>query len=385
LLAELDNASQQLAYQEAQQELSSLTSVSAIGDAQQALAMAERNSQGARLQLEYLIGPEVYYWENEIARDQDAVKTAGASAAAAPTDKIAQAELGRALAVLDFANDKLKSAQYSYKHEYVPATFTITRFNHVTNHLETYVEAPSAAEILKARQDISIANGGVDDAKALYTALSGGEIPGGASGPGLTALLQARADLLIAKENLAASQILAPFNGTVIAVNSQVGATVGTSSILTIADLSKLYMRAYVDESDYSMFKVGNHARVILDALPGQTLSGHVVEVDPILDNSSGSSAVSGLIELDATAQDMLIGVGGSVEIIGAQVQNAVIVPLAALRREASGNYSVFVMRGGKPVAQVVEVGLQDLVNAEIKSGLQAGDVVKVGTASSTR
>lgn len=379
LLAEIDNSSQELAYQEAQQNLTNLTSVSTVGSAQQSVAKAQEGLQGAKLQLEYLISPEVYYWEDQVSRDAQAVKDAQTAVSAAPSDKDAQAQLKRAQAVLDFANDKLKTAEHDYVHDYVPTTFMVTQFNRSTKQLDTYISAPSAAEILKARQDITIAQGALNDAQNLYAALTGGSVSADASGSGLSALLQARSDLQTAKENLAATQLLAPFPGTVIAISAKVGDTVGSTAVITVADLTRWEVQTYMDESDYAFFKVGNQASIVFDALPSQTFSGRVIRVNPSLDTSSDSALVSGLVELDATTADLLVGMGGSVEVIAAQAQNAVIVPIAALHQSAPGKYSVFVVQGGNLEVRDVEVGLQDAVNAEIKSGLQAGEVVSTG------
>lgn len=85
------------------------------------------------------------------------------------------------------------------------------------------------------------------------------------------------------------------------------------------------------------------------------------------------------MVQLDPTSADLLLGMGASVNVIAAQTQNAVLVPLAALHEYATGKYAVFVMRSGKLTVQLVEIGLQDLVSAEIKSGLQVGDVVSTG------
>jgi len=52
---------------------------------------------------------------------------------------------------------------------------------------------------------------------------------------------------------------------------------------------------------------------------------------------------------------------------------------VAALHEYSPGRYAVFVLKDGKLAQQLVEVGLEDLVNAEIKSGLQPGDVVSTG------
>ena len=68
-----------------------------------------------------------------------------------------------------------------------------------------------------------------------------------------------------------------------------------------------------------------------------------------------------------------------SVNVISAAVQNAVVIPPAALHEYSPGRYAVFVMRYGKLTVQPVQVGLQDLVSVEIKSGLQVGDTVSTG------
>jgi HlyD family secretion protein len=392
LLAQLDNTGQQLQYQQAQLALANLTSASAIGSAQKALAQATQQLWSDKLTVEYLVSPTVYYWENEVAKDELAVSKAQAAADAAPTDSAAQAALKKATDVLGFAQDKLKEAHKAY-HDYVLNTFTVTRINPSTHQEETYIEYPTPADILKARQDVVIAQGALDDAKNLVTALTGGLLPKNASGSGLQALEQARLNLQTAKDNLEATQLYAPFSGTIVSVSAQlgpissvatpVGSTasnpVRSTAVMSIADLSQLYVKTYVDESDYALFKVGKSATVVFDALPDQTLTGKVAEVDPALNTSSGSAVVSGLVALDHTSADLLLGMGASVQVISAQAQNAILVPLSALHEYAPGKYAVFVMKDGKLTPQIVEVGLQDLVSAEIKSGLQPGDVVSTG------
>ena len=68
-----------------------------------------------------------------------------------------------------------------------------------------------------------------------------------------------------------------------------------------------------------------------------------------------------------------------AVDVIGGRAENVVLVPVEALREISPGQYAVFVMENGAPVMRTVEVGLQDQISAEIKSGLNAGDVVTTG------
>jgi HlyD family secretion protein len=377
LMAEIDNSSQKIALSKAQQALANLSSASAIASAQQAIATAQQNVQSAKEHLIYLISPPVYYWENEVAQDENALAAAQAAADASPSDSQAQSALKTAQDQLSFAKDHLAGARYSYEKTYIPNNFTLRTVNPTTNKVETI--GPSEAEILSAHASLASAQGALQDAQNLYAALTGGNVPADAAGSDLTALEQARLDVKTAQDDLAATQLVAPFAGTVLAVNASVGDSVGSSAVISLADLTKLYVQTYLDPSDYAMFKVGNQANVVFDALPDTTLTGKVIQVDPALVTSSGSSVVSGLVQLDPTQANLLIGMSGSVEVIAGQANNVVIVPLTALHEYTPGKYAVFVVRNGKPTVDFVEVGLQDLVNAEIKSGLQAGDVVSTG------
>jgi multidrug efflux pump subunit AcrA (membrane-fusion protein) len=66
------------------------------------------------------------------------------------------------------------------------------------------------------------------------------------------------------------------------------------------------------------------------------------------------------------------------VDVIGGKAENAVLVPIEALHK-AGEQYTVFVVENGEPRLRVVEVGIQDTLYAEIKSGLNAGEVVTTG------
>ena len=87
------------------------------------------------------------------------------------------------------------------------------------------------------------------------------------------------------------------------------------------------------------------------------------------------------MVKLDSTASpfNLPLGTTASVDVIASQTLNAVLVPVEALRQTSPGNYAVFIMVNGKPQLRIVTVGIQDLVSAEILSGLQPGDIVSTG------
>ncbi|HEX2697847.1 MAG TPA: efflux RND transporter periplasmic adaptor subunit [Anaerolineales bacterium] len=378
LLAELDNTSQQIQYQQAKRSLAELVSTAAIAQAQEDLANAMSDVDTTKNTLVYLISPDVFYWEQKVADQQKAVDQLKVEAGSKPTSD-EQKKIDDAVARLKYFQDSLAGSKLRYEKTYVPNNFTVIERDPTTHQSKKVVEEPTEASIASAEAAYTVAQASVQEAQWYLDALNGKEVPDNATGANLTALETAQLDLKSAEAELSATQIYAPLSGTVMSVDAQLGDTVSSSVIMVVADLSKLYLKTYVDESDYSMFKVGNEASIVFDALPDQTFTGKVIEVDPQLDTSSGSAVVSGLVQLDPTDADLLMGMGASVEIVAGQTQNAVIIPVDALHEYAPGKYSVFIVQNGKLTVRNVEVGLKDLVNAEIKSGLEAGEVVSTG------
>ena len=125
-------------------------------------------------------------------------------------------------------------------------------------------------------------------------------------------------------------------------------------------------------------------AEVTFDALPDKKFTGKVTKVDPGLYTSGNTSVIRAYIKLDVPKSGFTLPLGSTaaVDVIGGRADNALLVPIAALH-PAGDQFTVFVMENGKPVLHVVEVGIQDQVSAEIKSGLNAGDVVTTGITAS--
>ena len=208
-------------------------------------------------------------------------------------------------------------------------------------------------------------------------------------GPDPSAVAQAEADVAAAEYNLElANQALegaavtAPISGTVMAINASVGDTVN-AAFITIAQLEPGKLEIFLDETDLNMIGVGYEVEVVFDALPDDTFTGHVTQVDPGLSNQGNMSVVRAEVLLDEGSynkpQKLPTGLSASVEVIGSRAENAVLVPVEALRDLGDGQYAVFVMENGEPVLRMVEVGIMDYTYAQILSGLEAGETVTTG------
>ena len=87
-----------------------------------------------------------------------------------------------------------------------------------------------------------------------------------------------------AENKLKQAQVVAPFDGTVAAVNvvvGQAGPTSGTAGAIQLADLDNLEIIVNMAEVDVSKIKEKQVAQITLDALPNLTLTGEVTQVAP--------------------------------------------------------------------------------------------------------
>src|SRR5271157_6052387 len=245
LLAAEDNTNQTQALAQAKFNLAQLTSPAAIATAQGAVATDQVNVTNALQSLEFDISPGVYHWEQEVAAAQqdltNAQLAAQANPSAAATQKVQDAQKA-----IDYANQELAGEQAYYTKYYVPRYFTAT--NKATGYRS--VNPPTATTIASARAALALAQADEVQDQDLVTALTTGVIPDTATGPNLTALKQAQTALQTAQTDFNDTQIISPINGTVTAVNNQIGDTVGSATVITVSDLSRLLLTIYIDETD---------------------------------------------------------------------------------------------------------------------------------------
>ncbi len=240
-------------------------------------------------------------------------------------------------------------------------------------------------EIQTTHDDLTIAEGTLKTAQSKVDALvANNGIDPTAYAQDQLAVVQAQLALETAKTNLEGAVMTAPISGTVLSVGGETGDMVGTSTFISIIDLAHPLVNFSADESDLALVDVGKSAEVTFDALPDLVFKGTVISMSPSLNSTQGYNVLTGVIQLtlDDTNKDarLLDGLSASVTIISGKAENAVLVPVEALRDLGDGSYGVMVMGSdGKPRLTVVEVGLMDATYAEIKSGLKQGDVVTTG------
>jgi HlyD family secretion protein len=361
----------------AQVELDVITAQEAADDAQDDVTALDydRGSQGtiASARAAYLLAQDKVdrmqgkYEDTPGSPDSDAGKALALSNLAA-----AESERNRALATLNWYLGEPTSEEIAEKN--LALAVAQQQLTDAQEKLAA-LKSPSAEDIALAEAEVADLQSKFDDltggASALDTKIAEAD------------LANAQAQLALKQATAAGESLTAPISGTILSVDVKEGDSVGTNTIITMADLGQPMLEVYVDETDLNSIGDGFEIEVVFDALPNDTFGGNVTSVDPSLTSMGGVTAVRALAQLDMTTyakpQILPVGLNASVEIINSKTEQALLVPVEALRELAEGKYAVFVMENGEPVLHVVEVGIMDMTYAEIISGLNEGDVVTTG------
>jgi multidrug efflux pump subunit AcrA (membrane-fusion protein) len=365
VLAELANATVQLSYEQARRNLAEITSPASIAKAQQDLVTADENLQTVQIERNYLDG----------GYSQALINNAYAEMILAEANLTKAQDRFDQVATLPVADSRYAGA-YAALYD---AQSAYDAKNRIYVLYAGYTATPN--DIAMADANVALAQALLDEATYYLAALTGAEVPDNATGANLAKLQEAQQSLDSAQANLNDTLLVAPISGTVMSFDIGVGDVVGSNATITIADLEQpYYLEVYLDESDWAMVQVDYAVEVIFDVIPDQIFPGKVLEVNPGLMQVGNSNAVRCIVRLDTPIKAIMpSGTSATVDVIGGTAIQAILIPVDALRQVGDGQYTVFVMQNGEPKLRVVEVGIKDLVSAEIISGLEAGDVVTTG------
>lgn len=191
----------------------------------------------------------------------------------------------------------------------------------------------------------------------------------------------AQIDLDQAKKQLDYTTVLAPMDGTVSDLDVQIGTIVasginnvsGGTTILTLSDLSRIFVNASVDEADIGGVRVGQKARVTVDSYPGQTFTGTIVRI--AVKGVTESNVVTFEVKVEVTDEHKTLlkpQMTANVSIIESEASNVVTLPTTTIQR-----------REGKPFVKLgsgeersVQLGVQGNERVEILTGITEGEHV---------
>ena len=190
-----------------------------------------------------------------------------------------------------------------------------------------------------------------------------------------------KADLEMARLQLAYTEIRAPFSGVVAERHIKVGNMISQNeAAFRVTDFDPLIAKLYVPERELNKLADEQLAEIRVDAMPGERFIGEVDRVSPVVDAATGTFAVT--VAINDPSDALRPGMFGRVAIIYDRRQDTLLVPRSAVITQDAKN-TVFVVNDGLAQRRVVEVGYTNNGSIEIVSGLEKGDrVVTVGQNS---
>jgi RND family efflux transporter MFP subunit len=211
----------------------------------------------------------------------------------------------------------------------------------------------------------------------------------------------AAAGLRVAHANLENTYIRAPFSGTVLRKEAEVGEVVAPSvgggltrgAVVTMADLATLEVEVDVNEAYIARIQSNQQARITLDAYPDTAFRGTVRQVVPTADRQRATVQVKvAIVDRDPR---ILTEMGAKVEFLQAARPAAaganqpvekprIIVPAEAVRSE-NGRDVVWIVRDGRLQSRDVDAGPVSGNFREIRSGLSGGEQLLVGGVETPR
>jgi HlyD family secretion protein len=187
---------------------------------------------------------------------------------------------------------------------------------------------------------------------------------------------EAQAAYDAAEDALRKSGVRAPFDGIVYSLPVKQGAFVPSGDLLLQeADLSKVLVRAFVDEPDIGRLQPGQRVEITWDAMPGRTWIGAVSTIPSTVKLRLSRQVGETTCILDNKDLRLLPNVNVGVTIVVAEHSNVLTLERDALRIDEAKPY-VYRVVDNHLKRQTIEVSLQNLTRVEITSGLSEGDSV---------
>jgi HlyD family secretion protein len=194
-------------------------------------------------------------------------------------------------------------------------------------------------------------------------------------------------DLANAVQQRAYTTVLAPMDGVLSDLTIQMGTIIssaisnvgGGTSVMTLSDLSHIFVLASVDESQIGGVKKGQTVDITADAFPGKHFSGTVVRIATQGVNTSNVVTFEVKIEVTDDNKGLLKPqMTANVQIVEASKKDVVTVPILAVVRKQHKTLVTLVKPDNTLEDREVVLGIDDGENQEIASGLAAGEQVLV-------
>jgi len=240
-----------------------------------------------------------------------------------------------------------------------------------------------------------IAQAGLEDAERTYeaalnkqmTALRNINVSRAEIARAKAGVAQAQATLDRADENLRNSTIVSPMDGIVLSRDVEVGDAVSSilvlgsqaDKIMTLGDVSDVYVLGKVDEADIGKVYLGQPARIVVESFKDKKFVGKVTKISPLGVEKDNVTTFEVRVSIRNPSGELKANMSANAEIILEEKKNVLLVPESAVVYDRQRNTSLEVPdlanpKGRRQVA--CKLGISNGVKTELVSGLKEGEKV---------
>lgn len=178
--------------------------------------------------------------------------------------------------------------------------------------------------------------------------------------------------------------IYSPLSGTILELNVSEGEIVssGTSTVtggttmMKIADLSKMWVKTQINEVNIGRIEVGQSTEIRLDAVSNQIYRGRVVKISPKGEKNNNIVTYEVTIEMDNSDQRLKPSMTANIDIITEVAKDVLYLPLIALNQTGGKATVILRLPSGENQLRPITLGLKNETVAVIAEGLQEGNQV---------
>jgi HlyD family secretion protein len=362
-----------------------------IARSQAALDSAQARADNARQSLERQQGllDKGFVSQQAVDDSQQAYETAMATLRSAQADldltnEGARTEaIERARASLERSKASLRTAEANMMNIDLRAQ-QLTSAQAAVRQVEATLRSAEAnrAQVQVRAQELAAAGASVREAEASLAKAESGTLEVASRRKQIeiaaASLAQARARLEDVAYDSTNTTIVAPRDGVVLSKPVEEGTVIpgGTSAnanapaIVTIADITEMYVMARIDESDIGGVEEDMRATIEVDVLPNREIRGKVIKVYPEAKAEGDVVYYEVRVQLLDIPQELRPGMTADVTIMIANLEDVLLVPDASVTYRR-GQAFVNIKEGDEAVEREIEVGLSDWTNIEVKSGVK--------------
>lgn len=318
--------------------------------------------------------------------DEERAVKRGKAALSMARAKVAQARLNLTIAERDYTSEQTRAIS-SEKSAHAKALEAEAKEGRITTLLEKKMASLEELEGAKSANAAAQADWQSASARVNDIASKKAEIE---SRQQDITMAEAQAEtealsLSDAEQRLSDTTVTAPLAGVISSRNVQIGQIIasginnvgGGTTVLTLADLTRLYVLVSVDESDIGRVAAGQAAKITVDAYPDEVFNGEVVLV--ATKGVTTSNVVTFEVKVEVTGDNRTLlkpEMTANVSIITKNKLDSLLVPVTALERKKGQSWVTVLMKDGTSNRRLVTIGDSNGEFVEILKGVEIGEVV---------